>query len=145
MNESGQTRSPPGFFRRLGALVYDALLLFGVLFAATFLILPFNAGEPFSRDQYFYPLYLLTVSFFFYGWFWTHGGQTLGMRAWRIRVRSTAGQALDWKQALLRFFAALLSWSFFGLGFLWILLDRRKRSWHDLLSKSEINWQNDGR
>jgi uncharacterized RDD family membrane protein YckC len=39
---------------------------------------------------------------------------------------------------LLRFFAAILSWSAGGLGFLWILVDRDRMAWHDRLSKTEV-------
>lgn len=132
------TASIPGFWRILLAIVYDFFLLVAVLFLATALLLPFNAGKAFTADQLFYPAYLLAVSFVFYGWFWTHGGQTLGLRAWNIRLLTLNQQPITWKQAFLRFSAALLSWSVFGLGFLWILIDKNKRSWHDYLSKTAL-------
>ncbi|MEN8260121.1 MAG: RDD family protein, partial [Pseudomonadota bacterium] len=88
MNKSGPKLKPPGFFRRLGAIFYDSLLLLSVLFVATALILPFNEGEAFHSNQHYYPLFLLILSLLFFGWFWTHGGQTLGMRAWKIKVCS---------------------------------------------------------
>jgi uncharacterized RDD family membrane protein YckC len=128
----------PGLLRRLAAIVYDTILLAAVLFTATAAILPFNAGNAFRPDQYFYPAYLIGVSFLFFAWFWTHGGQTLGMRAWKIKVLTTDGKPLNWPQAALRFFSALLSWLFFGLGFWWILCDRQKRGWHDRLSKTML-------
>ncbi|MFZ1643754.1 MAG: RDD family protein [Candidatus Contendobacter sp.] len=98
--------------RRLAAIVYDGLLLVGVLVGATALALGLVvalfggetvtlhnplAGNPFFRT------YLLLVCFFFYGGFWTHGGQTLGMRAWRLRVQRRDGWGIGWWQALLRF------------------------------------------
>lgn len=109
-----------------------------MLFTATAIILPFNSGSAFRPDQYFYPIYLVGVSFLFFGWFWTHGGQTLGMRAWKIKILTPDGRAISWLQAAQRFFAALLSWLFFGLGFWWILFDKQKRSWHDRLSNSSV-------
>jgi uncharacterized RDD family membrane protein YckC len=124
--------------RRFAAICYDSLLLIAVLFAATAIVLPLNGGKAFSRDQLYYPGYLLAVSFFFFGWFWTHGGQTLGMRAWKIRVLTFDRQPLTWKQALARFCAALLSWGICGLGFLWIVFSREKRAWHDSLSKTGV-------
>jgi uncharacterized RDD family membrane protein YckC len=130
--------SAPGLFRRLAAIVYDLLLLGAVLFAATAAILPFNSGDAFRPDQYFYPAYLIGVSFLFFGWFWTHGGQTLGMRAWKIKVLTTDRNPINWRQAALRFFSALLSWLILGLGFWWILLDKQKRGWHDRLSQTQI-------
>jgi uncharacterized RDD family membrane protein YckC len=133
----------PGLFRRLAAIVYDTLLLAAVLFAATAAILPFNSGSAFRPDQYFYPAYLIGVSFLFFAWFWTHGGQTLGMRAWKIKVLTTDRSFINWRQAALRFFSALLSWLFFGLGFWWILFDRQKRGWHDLLSNTSLYFDSD--
>ena len=131
--------SAPGFLRRLAAQVYDLLLLIALLFLATALLLPFTAGEAISAQQtLIYRIYLAVISFLFYGWFWTHGGQTLGLRAWKIKVLTFDQKPISWIQALLRFASALVSWSFFGLGFLWILADKNRRSWHDHLSKTAL-------
>lgn len=127
--------SAPGFLRRLAIVVYDLILLIAVLFLATALLLPFNAGVAFTREQIFYPVYLLIVSFIFYGWFWTHGGQTLGLRSWKAKVLTFEQQPITWLQALVRFVTALASC---GLGLLWVLLDKRQRSWHDYLSKTAV-------
>ncbi|MDP2098837.1 MAG: RDD family protein [Methylobacter sp.] len=124
--------------RRLAVILYDVLLLIALLFVATALVLPLNAGEAFTAQQFYFPLYLLLVSFFFYAWFWTHGGQTLGLRAWKIRVLTLDRQPISWKQAALRFSLALFSWFFFGLGFWWILIDKDRRSWHDRFSKTAL-------
>ncbi|MGR8940733.1 MAG: RDD family protein [Gammaproteobacteria bacterium] len=130
--------SAPGLLRRLAAIVYDAFLLAAVLFVATAAVLPLNAGAAFTSKQSFYPVYLAGVSFLFYGWFWTHGGQTLGLRAWKIKVMTTDRRPISWRQAALRFVFAMLSWAFIGLGFLWILFDPQKRGWHDRLSKTAV-------
>ena len=124
----------------MGAIIYDALLLLAVLFFATAIALPFNSGQAFSADQAFFSLYLFGVSYLFYSWFWTHGGQTLGMRAWKITLANAAGDRILWQQAALRFFAALLSWACLGLGFLWCLFDKNKLCWHDRLSGTYLRW-----
>ncbi len=130
--------SKPGFLRRLTATFYDLLLLIAVLFVATALLLPLNGGKAFTAQQFFFPFYLLLVSFFFYAWFWTHGGQTLGLRAWKIKVLTLDMKPINWKQALLRFTVAIISWGFCGLGFLWILIDKNQLSWHDHVSKTSL-------
>jgi uncharacterized RDD family membrane protein YckC len=130
--------STPGFWRRFAAIVYDFLLLLAVLFLATALLLPFNNGEAFTSGQTFYSIYLSVISFVFYGWFWTHGGQTLGLRAWNLKLLTLDQKPVGWWQAALRFGAALLSWAVFGLGFFWIIIDKNKRSWHDHLSKTAL-------
>jgi uncharacterized RDD family membrane protein YckC len=129
------TPSSPGFLCRLAIVAYDLLLLVALLFLATALLLPFNAGEAFTQEQIFYPIYLLTVSFIFYGWFWTHGGQTLGLRAWKAKVLTINQQPINWTQALVRFVTAFASC---GLGLLWILVDNQRRSCHDHLSKTAV-------
>jgi uncharacterized RDD family membrane protein YckC len=134
----GHSHPAPGLLRRLAAICYDLFLLLAVLFVATALVLPLNAGKAFTPDQFFYPLYLLTVSFGFYGWFWTHGGQTLGLRAWKLKILTFDRQPISWGQALLRFVAAVVSWLPLALGFVWILFDRNRRGWHDHLSKTAV-------
>ena len=73
----------------------------------------------------------------FFALFWRLGGQTLGMRAWRLQARSEAGP-LSWRQAWLRSVAALLSWLPAGLGFLWSLADADRLAWHDRLSGTRL-------
>ena len=130
---------PAGLIRRLAAILYDTLVLIAVLLVAA---VPFDLiarGAPTSEaGRYLFQFYLLVVSFLFFGWFWVHGGQTLGMRAWRLRVVNRAGGAVSWRQALLRFLAAMLSWVPFGAGYLWVLVDRDRCAWHDRLSGTRM-------
>lgn len=137
----GETDLTPGFFRRLAAMFYDFFLLLALWFLATALLLPLNGGQAFSSGQIFYPIYLLSVSFGFYGWFWTHGGQTLGLKAWKIKILTLDKQPLNWKQAGIRFVAAILSWAVGGLGFFWLLWDKNGYAWHDYLSKTGVFFQ----
>ena len=96
--------SAPGFFRRLAAQIYDFLLLIALLFLATALLLPFTAGEAVSDQQtLIYRIYLAVISFFFYGWFWTHGGQTLGLRAWKIKVLTFDQKPISWTAGVVTF------------------------------------------
>jgi len=122
----------------MAAVCYDGLLLLAVLFLATALALPFNAGQAFTSDQIFFSVYLLLVSFVFYGWCWTRGGQTLGLRSWKIKLCRLDGGPVNWRQAGLRFAAAGLSWACFGLGFLWCIFDKNRLCWHDYLSNTAI-------
>jgi len=127
--------------RRLTAMLYDAMLLAAVLLIATFIFIPLSGGEAIKYGDPLYPYlqsYLLFVSFLFYGWFWTHGGQTLGMRAWRLRVQNDNGVPLSWTQALLRFMSGFVSLGLFGLGMLWMLVDRKKLTWHDRFSDTRV-------
>jgi len=133
----------PGLFVRLAVIFYDLLLLVAIFFFATAILLPFNSGEAATASQLiYYRLYLLIISFVFYGWFWTHGGQTLGLRAWKIKVLTQDQHPITWKQAFARYVAAAFSWCIFGLGLIWILFDKNKRSWYDRLSKTALFYDN---
>jgi uncharacterized RDD family membrane protein YckC len=128
---------PAGLFRRLLAMFYDLLLLLSLLLFATALALLVTRG----RLDYHHPLfrsYLFLDCFLFYAWFWTHGGQTLGMRAWGLRVQRFDGRSITLWQALLRFLTAIPSWAVFGLGYLWILVDKNRMALHDRISESVI-------
>ncbi|QEP45161.1 RDD family protein [Ectothiorhodospiraceae bacterium BW-2] len=127
-----------GLWRLLAILLYDSLLLFGVIFIAHWLLLLLLGPELTGSGHPLLFLYTLLVAFLFLGGFWTHGGQTLGMKAWRVKVVNLNGEPLSWSMAAMRFIAALVSWSLLGLGFLWIGVDREQRSWHDILSKTRL-------
>jgi len=132
---------PPGLFKRLAIITYDALLLIAVLFLATLVLLPFQAGNIFEPNSWQFSLYLLFVSFLFYSWFWTRGGQTLGLLSWKLRVVNKEGNSISWQQAAIRFSVAVLSWGVCGLGFLWVLFNKQRLTWHDIASKSHLAWK----
>lgn len=128
------TQEPVGAARRLGALFYDAILLIAILFLATAFALAVTKGQLDSRGLGF-RLYLLAIVFGFYGWFWTHGGQTLGMRTWRIRVENLDGTAICWWQAILRLTVALLT---LGIGLLWAEWDPERRALYDRAARTRV-------
>jgi len=105
---------------------------------ATGLVLPLNKGKAFSGNEYLFPLYLIAICYFYFGWCWTHGGQTLGMRTWKIKLQAFDRQPVSWKKSLIRFIGSLLSWSVFGLGYFWMLIDKNHYSWHDYLSETSV-------
>jgi uncharacterized RDD family membrane protein YckC len=86
----------------------------------------------------FFRAYLFGLCFLFYAWFWMHGGQTLGMRTWKLRVQRLDGGPVTLWQATLRFLCAIPCWALLGLGYLWILVDRDRMAVHDRLSKTVI-------
>ena len=120
-------------------MLYDGCLLTGVMIVAA-TPLPFfqSAADGSFWVRTLIQIYLILVCFLFFGWFWTHGGQTLGMRAWRLQLRRIDGQNLTWSTAIVRFLGALLSWIALGLGFVWVAIDPQNRAWHDRLSKSIV-------
>ena len=140
---SADTASP-AFARRCAALAYDGLLLVALWVAVSALVLALSGGWLAEPDRplwlaYTFRVTIVLVTGLFFGGFWTHGGQTLGMRAWRLRlVNSADAGPVSWKQTLMRLMAACLSAGVLGLGFLWVLIDRQQRSWHDRLSGTHL-------
>jgi len=86
----------------------------------------------------FFVTYIFTIFFLYTAWFWTQGGQTLGMRAWKIRLETLNGDHVTWLQAFIRWLLSLVSFILFGAGFIWMLFDRKKRTFYDLLCKTQI-------
>jgi len=128
----------PGLLRHLAALLYDGLLLASIYFVLTAILIAFRGGEAFSPAHPGYSLCLIVTGLGFFGWFWTHGGQTLGMRAWGLQVQSLNGTSCHWQQALLRGIWALLGGSFLGLGYLWSLIDHEGRTLQDHRSGTRL-------
>lgn len=137
--DSPLTNSPPSNYRRFAAIVYDTVALAAIWFFATLIVIVILQGQAIAPGNPFFMLYLLIAAYAYFGWCWTRGGQTLGMKAWNITlVAADAGQPIGWSHATLRFGAAIISWSAFGLGFLAIAYDRDRRSWHDRISRSYL-------
>lgn len=138
MSITASTIQRPSPLRLLGILLYDSLLLLSALMVASGIAVAFNGGEAIGARNPFFFIYLLGVAFVFYGWFWTHGGQTLGMRAWQVYLISGNQTGINWQQAGLRFVVSIFSWLPAGLGFAWQWFSSDKLSWHDIASGSEL-------
>ncbi len=125
---------PAPLWRRLVAALYDIFLLLGLWLGATLIVMLMAHLAGLKPGVGFTRALLFLLSFGFFGWFWTHGGQTLGMRAWRLRVRRTDGSALNWPAAMTRFALSIS----LGISVLWCWLDSSRRAWHDRLSGTEV-------
>jgi uncharacterized RDD family membrane protein YckC len=124
----------PALLRRVAAMLYDSLLLAAVLFLATLCLLPFVPGGVVEPGNIPYMLYLLLAAWLYFVWPWTHGGQTLGMRAWRLRLCRRDGSDVSLADATWRFAWACLSWLPCGAGYLWAAFDPDRLALHDRLS-----------
>jgi uncharacterized RDD family membrane protein YckC len=127
-----------GLWRRVAAAAYDMLLLIGILMLTSFFIVIARHGMAVPAGHPAYQLFLLAQAAAFFIVFWSHGGQTLGMRAWHIRVERSDGNDLDAVLAAKRFALATLSALALGMGFLWMLIDREHLAWHDRLTGTRV-------
>lgn len=151
MNAAPESLATAGVIRRLSAMVYDALLVFGVLFTATLptLLLDSAPNESIVNEQVLhelhplvegwpFQLYLLLIFISFFCWFWISNKQTLGMQAWRLQVENYAGGRITLLQCLQRLLGACVSFACLGAGYWWIWIDKDGLSWHDRWSKTRI-------
>ena len=127
-----------GVTRRLASGVYELLVVLAVVFIAT---LPFSyvfGDATHGWRRHLLQGWVFAVVGLYFTWFWTHGGQTLPMKAWRLRVLRHDGAALAWPHALHRYALSLLSFFAAGVGFWWAFFDREKLFLHDRLAGTYI-------
>ena len=129
---------PCSLFRRLASIFYDCLLLFSILFFGSLVLLPLVGDGAIESGNLVYNAYLLVLSYLYFCWQWTMGGQTLGMRSWHIYVINENSNYPDWKEASLRFLFAVVSWLLFGLGFIYALFNKDKLTLHDRFSNTRL-------
>ena len=140
-----QAYPPASLVKRLCAMFYDGLLALSFVLVFGFFsmvivqsIFGLDNVEAGSKTAKVFFVYIMALCFVFYAWFWTHGGQTLGMRAWKIKLVADNGLSITWTQAFFRFCYSLISWVPLGAGYLWMLVDKNKLTWHDKVSRSHI-------
>ncbi|HEX5539356.1 MAG TPA: RDD family protein [Methylophilaceae bacterium] len=123
----------PHLLRRLASLLYDGLLLVAILFVATFLFIALCGDATHGVLRYVLQAYLYAVAACYFLWCWLHGGQTLAMQTWRIRLTNIEGLAISPAQAVKRYLLASVGLLFFGAGFIWAVFDRQGLFLHDRL------------
>ena len=130
-----------GFFERLVAVIIDAVIvglagfLIGIVFGVLFALLG-QRSVPSAISNFLGALISWTYSVYFI----SQKGQTLGKKAMSLRVQSeSTGQNLDVVSAILReVVGKFLSGAVLLLGFLWMLWDGKKQTWHDKIAKSVV-------
>ena len=132
---------------RLLALVYDFFpvlalwMLASAAFTAAYYFTGHGAREniaPFSPLQWLLWLVCWAIAGAYAVLSWARGGQTLGMRPWRLRVAAADGGAPARKALLLRYCMGTLSLLLAGAGFWWAWVDRERLTWHDRISRTRM-------
>lgn len=142
------TAAPAALVYRLLSVLYDSVLVFGmVLLGSALVTLPIGLALPPERAAeiqqhwafgWLMQLILFGVPVAFHCYFWARGGQTIGMRAWRLRVTDLDGGQVSLQQALIRYLSAWVSALVAGLGFVWSLFDPERMTWHDRWSATRL-------
>lgn len=118
-------------------MVYDTLLVIGiVMVAAAFVVIP--AGSEIRAGTLWFQAYILVVWWAYFAVCWRLGAQTVGMRAWRVKLVAKDGEPISWIATVARFLVAWVSATVLGLGFLWSLFDPQRRGWHDMASATRL-------
>ena len=121
-------------FKYIAAIVYDIISCFSLLIITVLILMLFTHGQALPSGHLPVQLILFSVIYLFFTQFWCRGKQTLGMRAWKIKIVNAQGNPISQQQACIRFFSALASCACLGFGFFWCLLNKNKRTWHDLIA-----------
>jgi len=98
----------PGLRRRLAAFLYESMLLFGVVFVTDLIFAPLmNQRHALWHRSGLMATLFLTMALYFM-WFWTHGGQTLAMKTWHVRLVARHGGTVSLQRALARYLGSWL-------------------------------------
>ncbi len=126
---------------RLLALLYDLFPAIGLWFLVGLLAVTVHGGAAIRSDTpagWLELFALWAVSGAYAIASWRGGGQTLGMRPWRLRVTAPDGGRASVPALLRRYVIGTLSLLFAGAGFWWALFDRDRLTWHDRASATRM-------
>lgn len=139
---------PAGFFIRLSAYLIDNLLLTLITIVPAFIAFALlkRSGVSISGDiqelmRWMWLLVILpntVLTFIYFGYFHAATGQTVGKLLCGVRVVTAEGRPLGWARSVVRCAGYFLSSFFLYLGFFWVVLNRRKRGWHDYLAGTVV-------
>ena len=118
-----------GLIKRLLVNFYDFILLFAVLYFFTIPVILLTDGNA-VLDSIIYQIYLITIIFFYYAWFWKKYNQTLGMKIWKIKIYSRYALHVSYGQSIKRIIVSLLGGH--------ILLFFKDESLQDIVSKTYL-------
>ncbi|HWP19148.1 MAG TPA: RDD family protein [Burkholderiaceae bacterium] len=161
MTVAVQPARAPSLRRRLACFFYEGVLLFGVVMISAYLFSSLTQQRHAMQSRHELQLFMFVVLGIYFVWFWSHGGQTLAMKTWHVRLRRAGGDRLTQARAFARFVA---SWIWFvpSLAVLWVLrpvdgytvtavmggwvllyaaasfLHPRRQYWHDALCGTEL-------
>lgn len=119
----GAAQQAPGLWRRMACFVYEGVLLFGVVMIAGYLFSSLTQQRHALTGRHGLQAFLFVVLGIYFAWFWSHGGQTVAMKAWNIRLVDRHGGPVGERRAVLRY---LLSWLWFVPALLTLWLSELK-------------------
>lgn len=137
-----------GFWIRLAAFTIDFLVLIGIsiIVAIFFALYAKNAGVEKKTAETISATAGFLINWVYYVFMTAKFGATVGKKFFGIRVVTKNGKFLDLGLVIIREVAGkFISATFFGLGYLWISLDKKKQGLHDKLSSTVVVVENSRR
>jgi|TARA_B110000503_G_scaffold89421_1_gene135403 uncharacterized RDD family membrane protein YckC len=129
-------------YRILGSAIYDWLVILGLLMIAGFMAVQLNllvtGAEAIAPHNRLFQVYLLGIIIGYYFYFWRRSGQTVGMKAWRIRLVTLNDESLTWRHMSLRMLGAVPAFGVGLLGIVWQHWDKAGLNWHDHISQTKL-------
>lgn len=157
----GPDAPPPSLRRRLACFLYEGVLLFGVVMIAGYLFSSLTQQRHALQGRHELQAFMFVVLAIYFTWFWSHGGQTLAMKTWHLRLVAADGGPVSQLRALLRFLATWV-WFLPALAAIWLfdvrgggpitgvllgwvlfyggssLLRRDRQFWHDVACGTRV-------
>lgn len=103
-------------WKHLAALTYDIFPILALFLVTSLILVLIRQGEEVQPRTFWMQGILFIEVFLYFTYSWKKGGQTLGMRAWKIAIKDP--HLMSWKQVTMRFFAGMASTILLGFG-LW--------------------------
>jgi len=134
----------PSLRRRIASMAYESLLLLGVL-SVTFMLphLALGIGFGIVAPGWVLICHVFVVLGAYFIWSWHHGGQTLAMQTWKIRLTTPSGAPPSLGRLALRYLLAWPSVIYLGAGVFWALFDRDRQFLHDRLAGTRLVFKRD--
>ncbi|HPG93724.1 MAG TPA: RDD family protein, partial [Dokdonella sp.] len=111
------------------------------MFAAALVLLAFHGEVDVAHQPALYHFVLqgvlLALTALYFVFSWSRGGQTIGMRAWRVRLVDENRRSPMPARSLLRFAFSLVS-MLGAFGFIWCFFDPDRRAWHDVMARTRM-------
>ena len=130
----------PGLLRRFGSLLYDSLTFIALWMLGAAIFTSIYGSVTGDGPRHLLQAFCATVIASYFLWCWTHGGQTLGMKAWRLKVVYANGAPLTLLGASLRLVLAIAGMLAGGVSLWWAFVDQDRRFLHDRLAKTSIEF-----
>ena len=122
---------------RIFSLVYEGVLLFALVFVASYLFISLARDAQAGSVRLVFQIYLLAVCGAYFMYCWVRSGQTLAMKTWRLLLVAADGSPVPAGTALVRYLVAVPA-MMTGVGILWALFDRDGQFLQDRVAGTRI-------